>query len=133
MNAIFADTSYFVAANSPRDSAHALAKELGKELDSGIITTEYILVETSNFFTHPALRSIQSQIVRELRNSPSSQIIPSSSDLFDRGLALFESRPDKEWSLTDCISFIVMGDLGLAEALTADHHFEQAGFIALLK
>jgi len=51
----------------------------------------------------------------------------------DRGLALYISRPDKDWSLTDCISFVVMKERGLTGALTADHHFEQAGFVALLK
>jgi hypothetical protein len=51
----------------------------------------------------------------------------------DRGLALYAARPDKEWSLTDCVSFLVMQDHGVTEALTADHHFEQAGFVALLK
>ncbi len=59
-------------------------------------------------------------------------IVPSSSDLFWRGIKLFDARPDKEWSLTDCISFEVMAELGLTDALTADHHFEQAGFRALL-
>jgi predicted nucleic acid-binding protein len=50
-----------------------------------------------------------------------------------RGIQLYDSRPDKQWSLTDCISFVVMQDRGIVEALTGDHHFEQAGFTALLK
>ena len=53
--------------------------------------------------------------------------------MFQRGLRLYEERPDKEWSLTDCLSFVVMKDENLREALTGDQHFEQAGFIALLK
>jgi hypothetical protein len=60
-------------------------------------------------------------------------MIPATQELFDRGVALYESRPDKEWSLTDCISFVVMADHGITEALTGDRHFEQAGFVALLK
>ena len=48
----------------------------------------------------------------------------------EEGLGLYESRPDKEWSLTDCISFVVMKKEGIVEALTEDRHFEQAGFVA---
>ena len=59
-------------------------------------------------------------------------IVPASQDVFEQGVELFENRLDKDWSLTDCISFIVMRERGLTEALTGDHHFEQAGFRALL-
>jgi predicted nucleic acid-binding protein len=59
--------------------------------------------------------------------------VPASPELFQRGVELFRARPDKEWSLTDCISFVVMTEKGLSEALTGDRHFEQAGFHALLK
>lgn len=48
-------------------------------------------------------------------------------------MELFGKRPDKDWSLTDCISFVVMHDYGLADALTTEHYFEQAGVNALLK
>jgi hypothetical protein len=52
--------------------------------------------------------------------------------LFDRGIARFSQRPDKSWSLTDCISFVVMEERGIREALTADHHFGQAGYVPML-
>jgi len=68
-----------------------------------------------------------------LENDDHVNIIPASHDLFRRGLELYFKRVDKEWSLTDCISFTVMSDEGLAEALTGDHHFEQAGFTILLR
>ena len=68
-----------------------------------------------------------------LRRREDVVLLPSSRELFDRGLQLFSDRPDKEWSLTDCISFVVMGERSLTEALTSDHHFEQAGFTVLLK
>ena len=64
---------------------------------------------------------------------PTLQIVPPSDLLFQRGLDLYAARGDKEWSLTDCISFVVMGDHGIADALTGDHHFEQAGFTPLLR
>jgi uncharacterized protein len=60
-------------------------------------------------------------------------IIPATRALLDDSLAFYESRPDKEWSLTDCISFVVMTKVGITVALTGDHHFEQTGFAALLK
>jgi predicted nucleic acid-binding protein len=60
-------------------------------------------------------------------------IVASSRELFRRGFDLYADRPDKEWSLTDCISFVVMTDRRITDALTGDHHFEQAGFVAILK
>lgn len=59
--------------------------------------------------------------------------MPANVEIFERGVELYHSRLDKQWSLTDCISFVVMSEEGIAEALTGDHHFEQAGFVALLK
>jgi predicted nucleic acid-binding protein len=61
------------------------------------------------------------------------KIIPATTDLFQRGLRLYEKRPDKQWSLTDCTSFVTMKDENLAGALTGDEHFAQAGFKALLR
>lgn len=61
------------------------------------------------------------------------EIVSATSDLFRRGTDFFSARPDKEWSLTDCISFVVMNERGITDDLTSDHHFEQAGFQILLK
>ncbi len=72
-------------------------------------------------------------MIENLRSAEDIQIVPASADLFDRGFHYFTERPDKEWSLTDCISFVVMNERGITEGLTADHHFEQAGFVALLR
>jgi len=68
-----------------------------------------------------------------LQNDPEVTIVPASADLWQRGVTLFAGRPDKDWSLTDCISFVVMQERGLTAALTADRHFEHAGFVALLR
>lgn len=68
-----------------------------------------------------------------MRNDPDVTVIRVNADLFDAGLQLFADRLDKYWSLTDCISFVVMLREGITDALTGDHHFEQAGFRALLK
>jgi len=68
-----------------------------------------------------------------LQETTEVRIIPPSADLFERGVELYRQRSDKDWSLTDCISFVVMADEKITEALTGDRHFEQAGFYALLK
>jgi uncharacterized protein len=80
----------------------------------------------------PRHRGLVSEFIRDLRNDSRVTIVELSTDLFDRGLELFESRADKNWSLTDCISFLVMQQRGLSESLSADHHFVQAGFTILL-
>ena len=63
----------------------------------------------------------------------STRVIPFNQNLFQAGLSLYETRLDKDWGLTDCISFVVMQREGILEAFTSDKHFEQAGFIRLLK
>jgi uncharacterized protein len=68
-----------------------------------------------------------------LRGDRRVEIAPATSEAFAEGIKLYADRPDKDWSLTDCISFIVMKERGIIEALTGDHHFEQAGFRAALK
>jgi predicted nucleic acid-binding protein len=68
-----------------------------------------------------------------LRSDSRFTVIPATAQLFDDGLELYRHRPDKDWSLTDCIPFMVMQQRGIVEAFTGDHHFEQAGFVALLK
>lgn len=79
----------------------------------------------------PPNRSTFLALIRALQKDPFTEIVPATPDLFDRGLDLYARRPDKTWSLTDCISFVVMTERGLTEALTGDRHFEQAGFQAL--
>ena len=72
-------------------------------------------------------------LYRSLVNHPRVKIVAAETRLFQRGVELFEQRRDKDWSLTDCLSFVVMQDEGITQALTGDKHFEQAGFTALLK
>ncbi len=61
------------------------------------------------------------------------EVVPPTHEQFQRALDRYEMRPDKDWSLTDCLSFLLMEERGIADALTADHHFEQAGFRALMR
>jgi len=98
-----------------------------------IVTTEFILLELGNACARAGDHADFLALVAGMRASPRVKIIPLSSELFNRGLARMRERSDKNWSLTDCISFVVMEDEGLRGALTGDQHFEQAGFKALLK
>lgn len=132
MTRAFADTSYFVAALNPRDSLAAKAAGYKGSASLGLWTTEYVLFEVANFFCPAGARHLFVRLVADLRADPRVQIIPASPDLFERAFQLFAARPDKDWSLTDCTSFVVMADAGLTDALTADHHYVQAGFNPLL-
>lgn len=101
--------------------------------NSGLVTTEWVLAEFGDAYCHPNDRADFVSLYRSLANHPRVKIIPAETRLFQRGVDFFEQRSDKNWSLTDCLSFISMRDEGITEALTGDKHFEQAGFTALLK
>jgi len=133
MNAVFADTSYYAALFNRGDVNHLAALELSGELASPIVTTEFVLLELGNAYCRVPTRRRYVGLVESLRGGLCDLITPASHELFDKGLGLFAQREDKEWSVTDCISFVVMRERGIVEALTADHHFEQAGFRILLK
>jgi uncharacterized protein len=132
MNTVFADTFYFLALLNSNDEAHA--KAMGYvPLVGKLITTEWVLTELADGLAFSRQRGMFVQTREELLADRNVQIVPCNMELYLEGIRLYGARPDKEWSLTDCISFVVMGRESLTEALTGDHHFEQAGFIALLK
>jgi len=131
MSSVFADTAFYAAILNRRDEYHVRAKELAAQIDDEVVTTEFVLIETANFCTSGHQRAAFLRLVDHLRRGK-VDVVAASTALFQSGLELFAARPDKEWSLTDCTSFIVMHERGLYEALTSDKHFEQAGFKALL-
>lgn len=131
----FIDTSFLIALASGADQHHARANQLLDQAERDnvpLVTTSAVLLELGAALSRPAFRAGAITIIRELQADARVEIISVDGELLERGLALFERRQDKEWSLTDCISFEVMTRLGLAQALTADAHFEQAGFAALM-
>jgi uncharacterized protein len=133
MTPVFADTYFFIAIINPRDAGHAAALEVASRCIGPIVTTAWVLTELADGLARTADRGLYQLILDDLRQDPQATVIPPSQELLDRGQQLYFARADKQWSLTDCISFVVMEELGITEALTADHHFEQAGFVALLK
>jgi predicted nucleic acid-binding protein len=92
-----------------------------------------LLLEIGNALARLRFRAAAIEVLDTMESDPRIQIVPLSEDLYADALTLFRSRGDKEWGLTDCTSFVVMRHMGIREALTTDHHFEQAGFRALLR
>lgn len=132
MKPVFVDTYYYLAVLSESDAAHRRAVEITRRLFAPTITTAWVLTEVADALSDPPQRRAFLTLLESIRSDPTVTIIPPSEELFEAGLDLFARRPDKDWSLTDCISFVVMERHGLTEVLTADHHFEQAGFKMML-
>jgi predicted nucleic acid-binding protein len=132
---LFIDTSFVYAFISPRDQWHDKAVEWQQRVISdnrSLITTEFVLMEIADGLSVINYRQAALDSIRILQKNPLVTIIPASSDLFQQALTLYEQRLDKNWGLTDCASFVVMTDLHIFNALTADEHFRQAGFKALM-
>ncbi len=133
MKAVFVDTFFLLAALNPADASHESALAWSDAYDGPLLTTAWVIAELADALAGVRHRRIFHEFHETLAAERRMRIIPPDQDRWERGLQLYCSRPDKEWSLTDCISFTVMADEGLTDALTGDHHFEQAGFIALLR
>jgi predicted nucleic acid-binding protein len=132
MSEVFADAVYYIGLLNPSDQFHAAAVDATLNLRRRIITTIWVLIEVADALSSPLVRQRTHVFLTRIASDPNTTVILDSARRYDRGLALFGSRGDKEWSLTDCISFEVMKEHGIAEALTGDHHFVQAGYRALL-
>jgi predicted nucleic acid-binding protein len=134
MIAVFADTYYFLALLSPSDKGHSQATAYTKAFTGRMVTTGWVLTELADALAATPRGRAEFLATRaDLLADPDARIVPCDDALMEEGIRLFSQRLDKQWSLTDCISFVVMQREGLREALTGDHHFEQAGFMALLK
>lgn len=127
----FADTFYWIALTDSTDKAHHRARRITDE----IVTTDEVLAEYLNFFCAAPeyIRSEVTLAVEDILQDPAVKVIPQSRESFLAGLKLYRARPDKGYSLTDCISMATMRREDLSEALTNDRHFEQEGFHALFR
>jgi uncharacterized protein len=133
VKSVFADSFYFFALLNPNDYAHQRAWEFSRTFAGEIVTTAWVLTEVGDGLSAARDRATFIRLMNHFPTDPLNNLIEPSPKLFNAGVELFRSRSDKDWSLTDCISFVVMKERGITEALTGDHHFEQAGFVALLK
>lgn len=134
-NALFLDTAYIYALFNNRDQWHPRALEWQMKLDAEqrpLLTTEFVCIEIANGLASLKFRQAAAHIIRSLQETALVRIIPASAELFQQALSLYEQRPDKDWGMTDCASFVVMAENNLTDALTTDEHFRQAGFKALL-
>ncbi len=135
---VFWDTAAFVALGNRDDALHSAAIAVSQELarqKALVLTTDAVLVEVANTFSKAAWRPMAQRLIEALQRSVeagAAQIVHVDEALWQRGWQLFRERADKDWGLTDCISFVVMQQRGLTRAFTSDHHFEQAGFFRLM-
>ena len=132
MKRVFGDAYYFLALANSRDAGHRAALEFARQWRGKVVTTRWILAEVADGLASALNRRLGVMLVEQVSREPRFQLVQASDALFVRGFDLYRQRADKDWSLTDCISFVVMADEELTDALTNDHHFEQAGFTALL-
>jgi predicted nucleic acid-binding protein len=133
---LFADTAYWIALTNSFDQYHTKAVDVSSTLGNcHMFTTEEVLTEFLNALADkgPRIRAAAVEMVETIINNSGVTVIPQSRRTFNRSLAFYKSRPDKGYSLTDCGSMLLMRERHLSEALTTDRHFEQEGFVALLR
>ncbi len=133
---VFLDTAYALALSSSRDHLHGVALRLADELEEAgtrLVTTRAILMELGNALSKQQFRPAAVALLQSLEADPNVEIVPFSEELYAQAFKLYRERPDKEWGLIDCVSFVVMQERGLIEALTTDEHYVQAGFRALMR
>lgn len=130
---ILADTGYLIALIDHGDELYERALGWTLCVREPVLVTEYVFVETANYFSGTRLRARSHEVLDGLRRNPAYHTLWGSESLFNEGWSLHRDRPDKHWSLTDCISFVVMRQRRITRALAYDHHFEQAGFEPLLR
>jgi predicted nucleic acid-binding protein len=132
---VFLDTSGWIAVLSADDELHGVASALLPRFSSErriLFTTDWVLAEAANGLARTAARNRFPQAVTVFRQSSNGRLVRVDGQLFDQALELYQQARDKTWGLTDCASFLVMRAQGIHDALTADRHFEQAGFECLL-
>jgi uncharacterized protein len=136
MRTVFADAGYWIALLNPSDGLHHSAISISAKIAPfSLVTSEMVLTEVLNSFSRKGsgLRTATLNLMRDFKTDVAVDVVPQTSALFDLAFDLYSQRLDQAWSHTDCASFCIMQQQDIREALTHDRHFEQAGFIALLR
>ena len=138
MNEVFADTSgwasFFLEDDRYRAKAFSLITQW-KQQNQRVVTTNYVLSELIVLLSNSRGQQRPAVInyIEAIRSADWVEIVHIDESLDNEAWRLLANRLDKKWSLVDAVSFIVMEDRGITEALATDHHFEQARFVYLLK
>ncbi len=135
-DSVFLDTSFSIALSVATDELHQRALELTKQISNGktrLITTQAVILEIGNALSKLKYRQFFVKIIEHWEADPNVMIVPLTNELCTKAFELFRSRLDKEWGLVDSTSFVVMQERKITDALTADEHYTQAGFRALLR
>jgi predicted nucleic acid-binding protein len=133
---VFLDSAYAIALAAPSDQLHDRALMLAEQLETArirLVTTQAILLEIGNALAKRRHRASAVLLLSALEKDPQVEVVAVTPQLYSKAFKLYRERPDKEWGIIDCMSFVIMEDRGISDALTADEHFEQAGFRALLR
>lgn len=128
------DTFYVQAILNPNDAYRASASALQARIEaaSQVVVTEAVLIEIGDALSDRD-RAAAVGFIQACYQTPNITVVPLTTELMARALALYDDRSDKTWGLTDCVSFTVMADLELSLAATGDRHFAQAGFVPMLE
>lgn len=132
---LFLDASYAIALSAPTDEHHARAIALAERIEMErlrLVTTRAVIFEIGNALAKRRYRTDAVRLLEAVERDSAVEVVPLSETLYVRAFELYRERPDKEWGLTDCASFVLMRERGITDALTADDHFRQAGFRVLL-
>jgi len=125
---VFVDTGYFLALLRKRDSLHQVAVEDSEDYRGPFVTTDLVLVEIANALSLPAYRASAVSFVEKIRSDKSTTVVSFGPEGMSKAFTFYKERPDKEWGLVDCFSFVTMKENRTRTALTFDVHFRQAGF-----
>lgn len=131
MTPLFVDSAYVIALVNERDRYHTQAKRLARRYrERRLIISEGVLLEIGNSLAGH-FRMQAAQVIEQFLDSPEVEVVYTTPQLLSSAVAFYKRMSDKEWGLVDCLSFVIMGERGITEALTSDHHYTQAGFQAL--
>jgi uncharacterized protein len=122
-----------VARLNRHDQHHERVLKFSQDARARLLTSDWVLMEVADALAESKCRGRVRDFILHLRGTAACESVPASRELLDRALDLYHQHADKQWTLTDCVSFVVMRERKVTDALTGDKHFEQAGFAALLK
>ena len=133
---VFVDTAAWLALVNKSDNAHQSARKVRNELLRArfqFSVTNYVLLEIANALCKSRYKETAVKLIDSIKRTKDIQVLEVSKEIYEEAWRIYSTYSDKDWSLTDCTSFVVMREKGITQAFTTDRHFEQAGFDILIK